>query len=237
MFSETLLLDRARSEEERVDFLSAIFREARRLSNLVESVLRFSRADGMPAVTRLLPPEPQDVTAEVDDTLRGFAPLAAASDVEVLSDVAPHVEAMLEPGAVRQVLLNLLDNAIKYGPRGQTVTVRLEAADRVLRVVVEDEGPGIPPSERQRVFEAFARIEHDARSRVAGTGIGLSVVRDIAAAHAGRAWIEETPSGGARVVVELPATAPNGARGAVRPGTAAIAGASCSLGARPSPLV
>jgi signal transduction histidine kinase len=205
MFSETLLLDRARSEEERIDFLSAIFREARRLSNLVESVLRFSRADGAPAVARLLPPEPQDVTAEVTDTLRGFAPLAAASDVELLSDIASRVEATLEPGAIRQLLLNLLDNAIKYGPRGQTVTVRLETSPGVLRLAVEDEGPGIPASERSRVFEPFARIDHDARSRVAGTGIGLSVVHDIATAHGGRAWVESAPSGGARVLVELPA--------------------------------
>lgn len=207
MFSETLLLDRARSAEERVDFLSAIFREARRLSNLVESVLRFSRTEGAPAVARLLPPEPQDVTAEVTDTLRGFAPLAAASDVELLSDIASRVEATLEPGAIRQLLLNLLDNAIKYGPRGQTVTVRLETSPGVLRLAVEDEGPGIPASERSRVFEPFARIDHDARSRVAGTGIGLSVVHDIATAHAGRAWVESAPSGGARVVVELPALA------------------------------
>ncbi|MFN2564077.1 MAG: sensor histidine kinase [Gemmatimonadaceae bacterium] len=203
MFSETLLLDRARSEEERVDFLSAIFREARRLTNLVESVLRFSRADGAPVTARLHPPEPQDVSAEVADTLRGFAPLAAASDVELLSDVAPGVEAMLEPGAVRQLLLNLLDNALKYGPRGQTVTVRLATANGVLRLAVEDEGPGVPLPERSHVFEPFARVEHGARSRVAGTGIGLSVVRDIAAAHGGRAWIEDAPSGGARVVVEM----------------------------------
>jgi signal transduction histidine kinase len=205
MFTETLLLDRARSEQERVDFLSAIFREARRLSNLVESVLRFSRTESAPGAARLLPPEPQNVTAEVTDTLRGFAPLAAASDVELLSDVTPGVEAMLEPGALRQLLLNLLDNAIKYGPPGQTVTIRLETSPGLLRLAVEDEGPGIPASERARVFEPFARIDHDARSRVAGTGIGLSVVHDIASAHSGRAWIETAPSGGTRVVVELPA--------------------------------
>jgi signal transduction histidine kinase len=204
MFSETLLLDRARSEEERVEFLSAIFREARRLTNLVESVLRFSRADGAPTAARLQPPEAQDVSGEVADTLRGFAPLAAASDVELISDVSPGVVAMVEPGAVRQLFLNLLDNAIKYGPRGQTVTVRLGSADGVLRLAVEDEGPGVPPADRARVFEAFARIEHGPRSRVAGTGIGLSVVRDIAAAHGGRAWIEDAPRGGARVVVEMP---------------------------------
>jgi signal transduction histidine kinase len=204
MFSETLLLDRARSNEERVDFLSAIFREARRLTNLVESVLRFSRADGAPVTPRLHAPESQDVSAEIVDTLRGFAPLAAASDVELLPDIVPGVEAMLEPGAIRQLLLNLLDNAIKYGPRGQTVTVRLGAGNHTLRLAVEDEGPGVPAEERSRVFEPFARIEHGPRSRVAGTGIGLSVVRDIAAAHGGRAWIEDGPSGGARVVVEMP---------------------------------
>jgi signal transduction histidine kinase len=213
MFSETLLLDRARSDEERIGFLTAIFREARRLTNLVESVLRFARSDGAPVTTRLQPPEAQDVSEEVADTLRGFLPLAAASDVDLLSDVAPEVEAMVEPGAVRQLLLNLLDNAIKYGPRGQTVTVRLASGNGVVRLAVEDEGPGVPLGERSRVFEPFARVD-GSRSRVAGTGIGLSVVRDIAAAHGGRAWIEDAPSGGARVVVEMPTLITRHGRGA-----------------------
>jgi signal transduction histidine kinase len=207
MFSETLLLDRARSDEERVDFLTAIYREARRLTNLVESVLRFSRGDGAPSAARLFPRELQDVSAEIGDTLRGFAPLAAASDVELLSDVPSGVAAAVEPGAIRQLLLNLLDNAIKYGPAGQTITIRLESAPGAIRLAVEDEGPGVPSAARDRVFEPFARLEEGQGpgSRVAGTGIGLSVVRDIAVGHGGRAWIEDAPGGGARIVVELPA--------------------------------
>ena len=106
---------------------------------------------------------------------------------------------------MRQILLNLLDNAVKYGPIGQEVRVTLErSGDRKLaRIIVEDQGPGIPKASRAKVWEPFYRLDRDASSAVAGSGIGLSVVRELATKLGGSARIEESGQG-ARVVVELP---------------------------------
>ena len=114
------------------------------------------------------------------------------------------------------MLLNLLDNAVKYGPDGQTVTVGCQAGDpgRV-RVYVSDQGPGVPEADRERVWERFWRLERDRGSAIAGTGIGLSVVRELAALHGGRSWVEQGSQGGCRFVIELPtasATSPDASR-------------------------
>jgi signal transduction histidine kinase len=112
--------------------------------------------------------------------------------------------------ALRQILLNLLDNAAKYGPAGQTISVGSSAAPATdgarVRFWVEDQGPGIPPADRDRVWEPYVRLSRSAESAMGGSGIGLSVVRELVALHGGAAWIEASnPDGGARVVVELPA--------------------------------
>jgi signal transduction histidine kinase len=99
---------------------------------------------------------------------------------------------------------NLVDNAMKYGPSEQTVLVGTEKRNRVARLWVADEGPGIPKDERRRIWEPYRRLDRDARSAVAGTGIGLSIVREFVRLHGGRVWVEEPDNGGARFVVELP---------------------------------
>jgi signal transduction histidine kinase len=201
MFAETLLLGRVRSEDERQRSLQIIDQEARRLTHLVENILQFSRAERQ-AVT--LNPEPVPVAPQVREVLEGFAPLARARQVTLASELVEGVEAMADAGALRQILLNLLDNAVKYGPAGQTVTVRVRAAGECVRLEVDDQGPGVPPANRRRVWESYYRLERDAGSAVAGSGIGLSVVMELVLLQHGRAWIDEAPGGGARIVVELP---------------------------------
>jgi signal transduction histidine kinase len=205
MFSETLLLSRERSPDERRLFLSVIFREARRLASLVESVLRFSRGEA--GATRLRP-EPRDVAAEARETLASFAPLAEAAGVELRAELDDRAYAMVDHGALRQILLNLLDNAVKYGPRGQTIAVRVVSGGDELLLSVDDQGPGIPAADRRRVFDPFERLERPDAPKTSGAGIGLTVVRDLVAAHAGRVWIESAPAGGARIGIALRAVDP-----------------------------
>ena len=208
LFLETLRLGRWRTDEQRDWLLGHADREATRLSHLVENVLAFARIGrGVPAVApaALLP---ADVGAEVAEAVRAFRPLADARGIRVVVRAGP-AAARLERATFRQLLLNLLDNAAKYGPADGTITVavageRTTAGD-VVRVTVDDEGPGVPAAERDRVWAPFARGDGDHVRANGGSGIGLAIVREVAAAHGGRAWLADAPGGGARAVVELPA--------------------------------
>jgi signal transduction histidine kinase len=201
MFAETLLLDRVRSEGERRRSLEIIDQEARRLTHLVENVLQFSRNER--SVTRLSL-EPTDVAAEMREVVEAFAPIASARGVTLATTLGEGCTTEVDRAALRQVLLNFMDNAVKYGPPGQTVTIGTRCAEGALQLWVDDQGPGIPARERARVWEPFQRLERDANSAVAGSGIGLSVVRDLVALHGGRSWVEDAPGGGARFIIELP---------------------------------
>lgn len=198
MFAETLHLGRERSEAEGRHFVAIILAEARRLTNLVEGVLRYSRHErGQPTLQR----ERVDVTLEIADAVDAFMPIARAAEVTINTGGAG-AWADVERAALRQIVLNLLDNAVKHGGRGSTIDVRTSARGGELRIEIDDAGPGIPASWRERVFEPFTRVEG---RKVAGAGIGLSVVRELVLAHGGRVWAEDSPRGGARVVVVLPA--------------------------------
>jgi signal transduction histidine kinase len=203
LYGETLMLERTRSERERRSAAEVIVREARRLMHLVENALHFARADR--ALIRLAP-RPLALAPLTREILIGFAPLAWAGRITLRERLSDECHALIDPAAYRQILLNLLDNAVKYGPSGQTVTVCLAPADngQSVRLTVDDEGPGVPPAERERIWAPFVRLDGSAAGR-AGAGIGLAVVRDLVTRHGGRAWAEATAAG-ARFVVELPAT-------------------------------
>ena len=200
MFAETLLLGRVRSDEERNRSLAIIDKETRRLSHLVENILLFSQSE-----RRTLRLERQTVELQplLREVVESFRPLAEAqgTSVAVASDA---MVVNVDAGAIQQMVLNLLDNAIKYGPSGQQVRVTAEYLDGTARICVEDEGPGIPEADRTRVWEQFGRLERERQSSNAGTGIGLAVVRDLARLHEGRTYVETGDRGGARFVIELP---------------------------------
>ena len=202
MFSETLLLGRVRSEGERVRSLEIVDQEARRLTHLVENLLHFSRSERQ--ATRLSPAA-APLAPLVREAVEAFAPLAAARGVTFRTELRDGLVAPVDAEALRQMLVNLLDNAVKYGPAEQTITVGLDSDDGKARIRVEDQGPGVPAADRERIWDRFWRLERDRGSAVAGTGIGLSVVRELVALHGGRAWAEEGRGGtGARFVLELP---------------------------------
>jgi signal transduction histidine kinase len=204
VFAETLLLERIRSPDEHRRSLEIIDREARRLTHLVENVLAFSREER--GLERLAFEE-RELAPVLREVMDDFAPLLRGTEVTLEARLDGGVRAAVDPDALRQVLLNLLDNAVKYGPPRQQILVGLSGSGATARIVVEDEGPGIPEKDRNRVFERFHRLEREQRAAVAGTGIGLSVVRELIARSHGRCFIETGAKGGARFVVELPALA------------------------------
>jgi signal transduction histidine kinase len=216
MFAETLLLGRVRSDEERQRSLEIVDQEARRLSHLVENILQFSRAERH-AIK--LARADETVAPHVRAALEVFDPIARARKARVVTTLDDSIRCAVDVGALRQVLLNLLDNAVKYGPVGQEVRVSLERSTdgRFARIMVDDQGPGVPENCRTQVWEPFYRLDRDASSAVAGSGIGLSVVRELATMHGGTATIENGPVGtGARFIVLLPLCAGNNGNGGRR---------------------
>ncbi|HEU5208169.1 MAG TPA: HAMP domain-containing sensor histidine kinase, partial [Longimicrobiales bacterium] len=211
MFTETLLLGRVRSDVERRRALEIIDQEARRLASLVENVLTFGRgAERRMRVT----PQPTSFAEEVQRIADSFAELRQAQSADVRLELQEDIVVPVDRDALRQIMVNLVDNALKYGPAGQRVTIGTALFDDAARVWVDDEGPGVPEPERERVFESFQRLSRDLEKSVTGSGIGLSVVRELVRMHGGRTWIEEAPGGGARVVAEFPGAYVRGAESA-----------------------
>jgi signal transduction histidine kinase len=199
LFAETLELGRAAGEDERREALDIIVQEARRLAHLVENVLHFSRAERQMVRVKkemvALAPLLREITER-------FAPLAGHAALRIRTELEEQLAAPVDQECFHQVIINLLDNAVKHGGRGGVVTVRSALRERSVRIEVDDTGPGIPLADRERVWEPFVRLRRE--NGVTGSGIGLAVVRQLVAAHGGRAMVEDAPGGGARFVIELP---------------------------------
>lgn len=201
MFAETLKFDRVRSEEERRRSLEIIDQEVRRLTDLVENILSFSRGErGAIRIVR----EESDLVTLARETVERFVPISSESGARIRIESEPYLEALVDPDAMRQVLLNLLENAVRYGPPRQVIIVSVSGDEERIVLAVDDEGPGVPASDRDRVFRKFQRLERDRQRHQGGLGIGLAVVREIVALHGGTTSVENGSRGGARFVVEIP---------------------------------
>jgi signal transduction histidine kinase len=200
MFGETLLLDRVRSPEERQRSLAIIVQESQRLTHLIENVLHFSRSDhGVSRVS--LHPAQLDVL--LHDIVDSFEPLARSKRVLITRHFVEDLVVPVDVEALRQIMLNLLDNALKYGPPGQTITVTSEEKAGAARISIEDQGPGVALDDAARIWEPFYRSGGHAES-TGGTGIGLAIVRQLVELHHGQVRVECGSAGGARFIVELP---------------------------------
>ncbi|MBI2403298.1 MAG: HAMP domain-containing histidine kinase [Gemmatimonadetes bacterium] len=203
MFTETLALERVRSPEEARRALDIVVRESERLSHLVDNVLQFSRAE---RGTMRLAPEPARLDLLLKDVVDAFRPLAQARQVTVRFASEAGITATVDPAAVRQIVLNLLDNAVKYGPAGQTVQVTLALEKGGAAISVQDQGPGIPKDARDQVWKPYWRLPRERESAVGGSGIGLAVVKELVDGHGGSVSVGDGANKGARFTVRVPGT-------------------------------
>jgi signal transduction histidine kinase len=221
------IADRAKQQE----YFRFIGQECRRLSSLIENVLDFSRIEQGRKQYEF---EPTDLVALARETLKlmeisaterqvKLALAIAEADIQTLS-TAPVVDGK----AIQQALVNLIDNAMKHSPKGQTVTLGLELrgtkaegrrkkeegrgpefhpSSFILHpfcIWVEDHGDGIPTEDHQRIFERFYRRGSELRRQTQGVGIGLSIVKHIVEAHGGQVLVRSAAGQGSRFTIELP---------------------------------
>jgi PAS domain S-box-containing protein len=188
--------------EVRDQFLQDIEEEARNLQGIVENLLDESLLQsGRLALER----REVDAVTLIRKTVELQAVQAPRHHVRLYLPEAA-LPACIDAKRIAQVLRNLLDNAVKYSLAGTVITVQADAeADTLpLRVAVSDEGPGIPPAERERIFERFYRVVDLNAPPIAGLGLGLSICRGIVEAHGGRLWVEGGSGGGSVFVFTLP---------------------------------
>lgn len=151
---------------------------------------------------------PVDMTALVQEALAAARPAADASGLRVESEIASVEPLAGDAGRIRQLLDNLVSNAVKFTPPGGTVWVRLEARDEAVRVSVTDTGPGIPLEEQERLFDRFYRASGASEDEVPGTGLGLAIARAIAEAHGGGITLRSRLGSGSTFLVDLPRESP-----------------------------
>lgn len=227
LLAEMLQTERLESPAARQRSLRIIDQEARRLSFLVDNVLTFTRAER--DLFRITP-VPLGLEREVSDAVALFAPLAQKAQVRFDVAVPAGVQVMMDQAAFRQVLVNLLDNAVRYGPPGQRVRIAASAfdADRAfVELVVTDEGPGVPAEAVERVLEPYVRLDREQERAAGGTGLGLAIVRDIMRRHGGAVSVTPTAptDRGARIVLRLPRAE------SARPGEIAVVPIEAARGA------
>jgi two-component system, OmpR family, sensor kinase len=171
--------------------------EIARMDRLVGDLLLLAESDeGLVHRTEAIDPE-----RFIAETVDGIA-LGSGRRVEL--GPAPHGLLVADGDRLAQVLRSVVRNAIEHTVDGGVIDVSAAASGGRLRVTVDDDGPGIPPPERERVFDRFHRTDASRARRTGGSGLGLAIARAIVEAHGGRIWATESPAGGARIVFDVP---------------------------------
>jgi len=191
------LLDRAPDEAARVEARERLGAAVERAIHLVEQLLALARSDPEEAAGEF---ESVDLAKAAADAIADTHPLAMARGIELSLEATAGKPVRGDRAALRTLARNLIDNAVRYTPAGGNVVVRTRDTAGGVQLVVSDSGPGIPPADRERVFDRFYRRAQDPTN---GTGLGLAIVKAIAERHGARVLLGDAPGGGLEVTVDF----------------------------------
>ncbi len=195
MFAEILQSGRAPTEEKRKEYLDIIVGESERLTALIENVLDFARVERGRQAYDFAVGNVVDAVSKAVHVYRLRAEKEHRDLRLTIEDSLP--DSYIDERAVQLAVMNLVDNALKYAHGGKSIEVRVRREDTMAVVVIIDDGPGVAPDERERVFDRFVRgsaVRTSDGRPIRGTGIGLTLVQHVAVSHGGRAWIADTAS-------------------------------------------
>ncbi len=202
MFAELMLEGRIKDQEKKLKYLRVIVSESRRLTRLVNNVLDFSRLEQGQKRYHF---EELDVGIFMKDLLEFHNPRIKDAGMKSNLNI-PDKEILIKTDrdALEQVILNLLDNAIKYASSGKEISVLLNTDTKEVEIRIGDKGPGIPESQRKKIFEKFHRVDDSLTARTQGSGLGLSIARRMLKDMGGELYYEPGSGGGSCFIVKIP---------------------------------
>jgi two-component system phosphate regulon sensor histidine kinase PhoR len=201
-FVETLLEGAKNDPDLTTRFLQTIEKHTNRLTFLIEDLLTISRLEGGQITMNL---HQIDLHEEIERVLDDLQSRAAEKQVTIKNLLPPGLLARADTDRLQQVFFNLIENAIKYGhPEGHVSIGGQQLPDHKVEIWVQDDGPGIPPESRGRIFERFYRVDKARSRETGGTGLGLAIVKHMVQAHGGEVWVKSELGAGATFFFTLP---------------------------------
>jgi signal transduction histidine kinase len=204
-FAELLMLEREQLTPTQADTVEIILDNTRHLVRLLNDLLDLARSDAGRLTIKPVPTEVAPLVAEVVRTMRGQTEAAQQALVEDVAEDLPPLR--VDPDRIRQVLLNLLTNAHEYCPERASIRVSAQQIGAEVEISVKDDGPGIPASQLEHIFERFTRGDAGLTQRVGGTGLGLAISKSLVELHGGTIGAESVPGEGSTFRITLPTEA------------------------------
>jgi signal transduction histidine kinase len=182
-------------------YIDSLYKAINRMETLIASLLDTDHDDQNTPLQRL----PVDPYALLQAVLEDMEPIAAQKSHQIVQNFQPNLRAIRGDFIqLREALDNLLSNAIKYTPNGGTITISVYVEDERMNFNVEDTGYGIPADQQARIFEPYFRASHHATGHIEGTGVGLSLVKEVVGRHGGNVWFTSTEGSGSTFGFWLP---------------------------------
>jgi signal transduction histidine kinase len=200
-YSTFLLDDPNKLDAEQIEFLSVIRDQSQYMASLVDDLLDVSTIESGNLQLDL---QAVDLIQLAKTNLNRNHPVAAHKNITLNLMTAAIPMVLLDPAKMEQVLDNLVTNAIKYSPPGSRVDILLQTSETGILLSVEDEGPGIPSDEMEKLFKPFQRTSAKSTGGEKSTGLGLAIVKRIVVGHGGRIWVESQAGAGSTFYVEIP---------------------------------
>jgi signal transduction histidine kinase len=202
MYTELLSADRIKEPEKKKKYLQVILAESERLTRLVNNVLDFSRLEQGRKRYRL---ETLDLAAFLRELLVSQRPRTREAGLEIQEQIpAEPALVPIDRDAIEQVILNILDNAVKYAAQGAEILIALDLDTHYYRLRIMDRGPGVPPGQRSSIFNKFYRVDDSLSAKQSGSGLGLSIARGLMRGMGGDLLYEARDGGGSCFIVLIP---------------------------------
>lgn len=201
-YSEFLLDDlSSKLDSEQFDFLTTIHDQSQFMARLINDLLDVATIESGKLQLDL---QPVDLIKLTENNLVRNRMIAARKEITLILDTSPVLPLLLDPTKIEQVLDNLITNAIKFSPPGSQVFIRIQPAKKEILLTVQDEGPGIPADEVEKLFKPFQRTSVKSTAGEKSTGLGLAIIKRIVEGHGGQIWLKSQVGTGSTFFVSLP---------------------------------